>query len=346
MLLFDVGSSEGARSAAERLQQALVGAFTIDGQSVFGTASMGIALSASGYEGADELVRGAHIALFQANADGRTRIAVFDPATREQIVTRQQLETDLHQAIERQEFCLNFQPIVSLATGSLVGFEALVRWRHPLEGIIPPASFIPLAEETGLIVHITRWVLREACRQARVWREQLPTDVDFYLSVNLSVQDLRQPDLSDFVANALQEAGLPPGVLRLEVTESMMIDNINAVSDLVSRLRTMQVPLLLDDFGTGYSSLSYLNRFKFDYLKIDRTFVNRMTHPDQSVGIVRAIVHLAHDLGIKTIAEGVETAEHRDQLKCLGCDYGQGYYFSKPLPHDLAERLLLSRTSW
>lgn len=346
MLLFDIGSAQGAEAAAKRLQDALAEPFQIENQNVFTSASMGIALSASGYEDAEELVRGAHIALSKAKADGLGQHAIFDPATREQIVTRQQLETDLHQAVERNEFCLNFQPIVSLESGHITGMESLVRWRHPLEGMILPSRFIPLAEETGLVVPMTRWVLREACRQASAWRQQFPDDIGFYLSVNLSAQDLRQPDVCDFVAEVLQETGLPPGVLRLEVTESMMIGNIKAVSELVSRFRAMGVPLLLDDFGTGYSSLSYLNRFHFDYIKIDQAFVRRSMAGEESAGIVRAIVHLAQDLGSKTIAEGVETSQNVEQLSALGCDYAQGYYFSKPVDSKGAEKLLLSRPIW
>ena len=289
---------------------------------------------------------GASIALSKAKADGRARHAIYDPASRDQIVSSQQLETDLHQAIERKQLSLNFQPIVSLETGHIVGMETLIRWRHPMEGMIPPDRFIRLAEEVGLIVPITRWVLREACQQASTWRSQFPKGPDFYLSVNLSGQDLRQPDLCDFVDEILKETKLPAGVLRLEVTESFMIGNVNAASDLVARLHGMGIPLLLDDFGTGYSSLSYLHRFKFDYLKIDRAFVSRITPAGQNTGILRAIVHLAQDLGIKTIAEGVETLENVEQLRGLGCDFGQGYYFSKPLEPGLAEKLLLSDTKW
>ncbi len=346
MLLFDIGSTQVALSAAERLQNTLAEPFKIGERNVFTTASMGIACVTSGYEDAEELVRGAHIALSKAKADGRAQRVVFDPATREQIVTRQQLETDLHQAIERQEFFLNYQPIISLETGIITGMEALIRWRHPLEGAVPPDRFISLAEETGLIVPITRWVLRQACTQARIWREQFPSEVDFYISVNLSAQDFRQADVCDYISAVIAEHGLPPGMLRLEVTESIMIGNINVASELISRLRAMEIPLLLDDFGTGYSSLSYLNRFKFDYIKIDRAFVSRITSASQNVGIVRAIVHLAQDLGIRTIAEGVETLENKDNLRSLGCDFGQGYYFSKPVAAELVEKLLLARTRW
>jgi EAL domain-containing protein (putative c-di-GMP-specific phosphodiesterase class I) len=277
--------------------------------------------------------------------DEQNAVALFDPATREQIVTRHQLETDLHQAIARQEFLLHFQPIVHLSTGRISGVEALLRWRHPLEGMVSPARFIPLAEESGLIVPITRWVLRETCRQARLWYDQFHEHDGFYISVNLSAQDLSQPDICDYVASVNAEAGLPRGVLRLEVTESMMIGNGVAVSELVARFRKLGFPLMLDDFGTGYSALSYLNRFQFDFIKIDRAFVSRLSS-GQNSGVVRAIIHLAQDLGTKTIAEGVETLDEVDRLRELGCDFAQGFYFSKPLEAAAVEKLLQSTPSW
>lgn len=346
VLLFDIGSVEAAAAAGKRLQNALVEPFKINGQNIFTTASLGIALSSSGYETAGELVSGAHLALSKAKSDGRAQCTVYDPGTREETVTRHQLETDLHQAIERQEFFLNFQPIVSLKTGEIAGMEVLLRWRHPLEGVIAPGKFIPLAEETGLIVPITRWVLREACAQARSWRQQLGQHVNFYLSVNLSVRDLQEADVCDYIARVLAESGLPAGMLRLEITENMMMGNINAVSELVGRFREMGVPLLLDDFGTGYSSLSYLNRFHFDYIKIDQAFVRRLAAGSQNAGIVRAIIHLAKGLRSKNIAEGVETSESAALLKNLGCEYGQGHYFSKPLESEQAQELLLSKPVW
>ena len=345
-LLFDIGSHQAAAAAAKRLTDALSESFSIDGQSVFATVKMGIALSSTGYEDANELVGSAHMALSQVTTDQQEQYAIFDPATREQLITRHQLETDLYQAIERNEFRLYYQPIVSLETGNIVGMEALIRWMHPLEGLLPPLRFIPLAEETGQVVPITRWVVKEAARQARVWRSRFPAGVEFYISANLSAQDLKQPDVCDFVAAVLGEAGLPPGVMRLEVTESMMIGSLKTVGELVSRFRDMHVPLLLDDFGTGYSSLSYLNRFQFDYIKIDRAFVSRITGANQNSGIVRTIVHLAREMGSKTIAEGVDNDQALDELRKLGCDYAQGYFFSKPVDAAAAEQLLLSRPSW
>jgi diguanylate cyclase (GGDEF)-like protein len=342
VLLFGIESEQAAMSAAQRLQGAFEEPFPVAGQSVFATAGMGIAISSTGYEDADELVQGAQMALSKAGESG---LALFDPATREQLVTRHQLETDLHHAIARREFLLHFQPIISLGSGRIAGVEALLRWRHPLEGMVSPARFIPLAEETGLIVPITRWVLREAARQVRSWRDRFHDLPELYVSVNLSAQDISQPDVCDYVEAVNAETGLPPGALRLEVTESMMIGNVGAISERLARFRQQGFRLLLDDFGTGYSSLGYLNRFQFDYIKIDRAFVNRIG-ADQSGGIVRAIIHLAHDLGTQTVAEGVETESEVRQLREMGCEFAQGFYFSKPMEGVLVEKLFESTPAW
>ena len=343
-LVFDIQSQETAIAVAERLQQALAEPFALEGQNVTVTASMGIAMSSMTHDSADELIRGADIALSKAKAEGRAHYEVFDPAARDQIVSAQQLENDLRRAIEQEELHLHFQPIVSLQTGIIAGMEVLVRWHHPFEGIIAPGRFVPMAEETGSIVPMNRWIIRRACHQARAWREKLPGDIDFYLSVNLSARDLREPDLCDFFASLLHETGLPPGVLRAEVTEGGLIGNVKLASELVSRLRQLGVPLLLDDFGMGYSSLSYLQLFKFDYLKIDMSFVRRITPDGQNLGILRAIIHMAEDLGIQTIAEGIEHEHVREHLLNLGCPYGQGYYFAKPVEAHLAEQFLRERS--
>ena len=341
ILLYDIQSEQAATRAAERLREAMAEPFAIEGKSLFVTANFGIAWSAPGLEHADELTQAANVALAQAKATGGSgRLSVFDPATRERMVTRLQLETDLHLAIEREEFRLYFQPIVCIASRRMVGMEVLLRWQHPLEGLVPPIRFIGIAEDTGLIVPITRWVLKAACKQAREWRAA--DAADFYLSVNLSAPDLAQPDLCDYIESVVAEAELPAGVLRLEVTESSTIGNVQVASERLARLRRLGIPLLLDDFGTGYSSLSYLDRFKFDYLKIDRAFVSRIGPEAQNSGIVRAIIHLAADFGMKTIAEGVESAAGVEQLRALGCDFAQGYHFSKPVPAAEAARLLFA----
>jgi diguanylate cyclase (GGDEF)-like protein len=346
MLLGGIVDQGAALKTAKSLQRTLADPFHIRGQTVFTGATIGVTLSRTGFEQPEELLRSADVALSRARSEGQGRIVLVDAAALDQASSLQQLETDLHRAIERSEFRLQFQPIVDLESGGLVGMETLVRWHHPLEGLIMPGRFIALAESTGLIVPITRQLLRAACLQARAWRERLPADVSFYISVNMSTQDLRETDVCDFVAGAIAEAGLPPGLLRLEVTEGIMIEDLRATRELLARFGQLGIPLLLDDFGTGYSSLSYLSRLPFDYLKIDRAFVNRLSPDEQDPGIVRAIVQMAKSLGMKTIAEGVETPHHWTQLKALGCDLGQGYYFSKPLDAGAMEEMLVSRRKW
>jgi len=334
---------EKAVAVGRRVQDQLVNPFQIEKQNVFLTASIGIALSSPESATAEDLVRGAGIALSKAKAAGGGRCEVFDPSTRDQVISRQQLESDLRRAIEHWEFRLAFQPIVSLQTGSIAGMEVLVRWHHPVEGLLAPVRFIPLAEDTGLIVPLNRAVIRAACAQARTWRQTLPEGTDFYLSVNLSSADLRQRELADFFSGLLLEYNLPPGMLRAEVTEGGMIGDVKMAVDISSRLREMGIPLLLDDFGTGYSSLSYLQLFKFDYLKIDIAFVRRVTEAGENLELIRAMVNIAQSLGMKTIAEGIETATVMKHLQRVGCDYGQGYYFSKPVEAPAMEELLRSQ---
>jgi diguanylate cyclase (GGDEF)-like protein len=344
-VLSGMGTRDAAMETVRRLHASLAEPFVVAGHTLYVAARAGIAFTDSAYDHPEDLIRNAHIALSQAKGS-HSRVVVFDPGTQEQVVSRHQLETDLHGVAERGELRLNFQPIVALDGGDIVGFEALVRWQHPLEGLISPGVFIPLAEETGLITPITRWVLREACRQARAWHEELGAERRFYVSVNLSGNDMRQHDLGDFVEEVMRERALPRGMLRLEVTESSMIDNIREAVELITRLRQLGAQILLDDFGTGYSSLSYLHRFPIDYLKIDQSFVRRMTPDPKSSGIVRAILYLAQAMEIETVAEGIETADAMRQLIELGCDYGQGYHFSKPVDAEAARRLLATRPVW
>lgn len=342
LLLFDIRGRESAIAAVERLRETLTEPFQFEGHDLFTSGKMGIVLSLSGYEHAEDLLRDANVALSKAMTEDSAGFAVFEPATRDQATRSLQIETDLHRALEQHELILHFQPIVALATGRIAGLEALLRWQHPLEGLIAPDKFIRVAEDTGLIVPITRWVLREACEASSAWRKRLPAEAAFYLSVNLAAQDLRQPDLGDYVADLLVETGMPAGRLRVEVTEGSLISNFRGANDLVDQLRSLGVPLLLDDFGTGYSSLSYLQRFQFDYLKIDRAFVSRITAAGHGDAIVRAIIHMASDLGMQTVAEGIETRATLEHLRALACGYGQGYYFSRPLENQAAFALLES----
>jgi EAL domain-containing protein (putative c-di-GMP-specific phosphodiesterase class I) len=263
---------------------------------------------------------------------------VFDHGMHARAVSRLQLESDLRQAIEQKEFCVYYQPIVSLQTGRLAGFEALVRWNHPRRGLVSPADFIPVAEETGLIVPIGEWVLNEACARVRQWQIDSPSHRSLSLSVNLSARQVAQPDLLNRIKEALDHSKLNPHCLKLEITESVVMENAEAAAQMFKQLRSLGVQLSIDDFGTGYSSLSYLHRFPLNYLKIDRSFVTRLTTDDNA--IVRTISTLARNLGMEVIAEGIETEEQFQQLKMLGCEYGQGYLFSRPVANESVEHLL------
>jgi diguanylate cyclase (GGDEF)-like protein len=346
VLLWDVADTASAVSAADRLLEGLKARFALPDREIFLTASVGIALSASGDQGQEELLRDAHTAMSRAKAQGRDRAVVFDRAMRAQAVARLQLETDLRHAIEAEQFQVVYQPIVSLRSGTISGCEALVRWRHPQRGTVPPVDFLPVAEETGLIVWIDRWVLKEAARQAQAWQARFPMQQPFTLSVNLSGKQLAQPLLVEYVARTLEDARFAPGDLKLEITESVVMENAEAALDILTSLRAMGVQLLIDDFGTGYSSLSYLHRFPFNVVKVDRSFVTAMAAAEKNREIVRTIVDLAHKLGMQVIAEGIETAEQLAALRGVACGYGQGYLFSKPLDAEAMAGLLARNPAW
>ena len=263
---------------------------------------------------------------------------MFDTAMHERAVALLQLDHGLRRALERKEFRLHYQPIVSLETAELIGFEALLRWEHPERGLVPPAEFIPLAEETRLIIPIGRWVLEEACRQARAWEAQFGADLP--VSVNLSGRQLSQPDLVDQITQILQEFSLEGRSLKLEITESVIMENIELVISMLQQLKALGIQSHMDDFGTGYSSLSYLHHLPIDVLKIDRSFVSGTHSGVEKPEVVRTIMTIARDLDIDAIAEGIETAEQLAQLRALGCKYGQGYLFSKPLDSEAAGRLI------
>src|SRR6266536_835985 len=285
------------------------------------------------------MLREAEIAMVRAKSDPSKRHALFEPSMSDQTIERIDLENDLRQGIERGELRLHYQPLVDLASDRIVGFEALVRWQHPVRGLVPPISFIPLAEETGLILPLGRWVLETACRQARAWRDARPDGPDLFMSVNLSARQFVQLDLVDQVAAILGETGLDPSGLEIEITESVLMDQSEAGIRTLSRLRELGVRLVLDDFGTGYSSLSYLKHLPLDTIKIDRSFVARLAGvTDRS--IVEAVVALARGLRIGVVAEGIETETQFRILRDIGCDVGQGYLFARPLPAGEAEALL------
>jgi len=352
ILLEPIKDISEAGRIADRIHKKLTLPFSLSGHEVYIGASIGIATSAGASGDAElndqpeDFLRDAHIAMYRARAQGPAHHQLFDIGMRGQAITRLQLETDLRRAIERQEFQVYYQPIVALRTGRISGFEALVRWQHPQRGFVSPAEFIPVAEETNLIIPIGQWVLVQSCQQLRAWQQQFPTHSAMMISVNLSGKQFAQPDLLLQIKQILQEAELEAHCLKLEITESVVMNNVESAIAVLLQIKALNVRLSIDDFGTGYSSLSYLYRFPVDTLKIDRSFVSRMDHDPESVKIGQTIVALAHNLNMDVVAEGVETATQFAQLKTLGCEYGQGYFFSKPLDAQAAEALIKTQPQW
>ncbi len=346
ILLNDIEDSNNAIAISERLLAKLSAPINLGDRTVFSGASIGIVLGTATYQDDMEILRDADIAMYRAKNMGKGRYAMFDREMYFQTLYLSQIETDLRYALDRQEFLLNYQPIVSLTTGLLTGFEALIRWQHPERGLIPPGNFIEIAEETGLIVSIGEWVLREACQQLRRWQDKFPHAASLDISVNLSSRQIQQSDLVDLLVKILADTGLNGQNLRLELTESMLMDRGDRTIKLLSEIKAQNIQLSIDDFGTGYSSLSYLHRFPIDGLKIDRSFVSPIVADDANHEIVRTIILLAHSLGIKAIAEGVETREQLTQLKTFGCDEAQGYFFAKPVDSQVAESIIAAQTQW
>jgi diguanylate cyclase (GGDEF)-like protein/PAS domain S-box-containing protein len=340
VLLDDVSGEEEASSVATRIQQALAISFNLLGQEVYTTLSIGIALASD-----SDMLRDAETAMHQAKARGKARYEVFGRDMHGEIMSRLKMETDLRHACERDELFVDYQPIVSLKTSTLIGFEALVRWRHPEFGLVLPKDFIPVAEETGQILTIGQTVLESACRQAREWQQTCPASPPLFVSVNLSVKQFNQPGLVENIASLLQQFQLPPRCLKLEITESVFSDNIEAAVGLLTQLRELGVQLSIDDFGTGYSSLSYLQRFPIDTLKIDRSFVTQMMENEENLAIVRTIVALAQNLGMDVVAEGVETEDQLKLLRKLECENGQGFLFSTPLAGGQLNNYIESQTA-
>jgi len=329
ILLEDVADPNEAACAATRLLDTLASPLVIDGQEYRLTASIGLALGRPDHHRAEDVLRDADIAMYRAKEGGRANYAVFDPKMQAQIVARLEMERDLRRALEQGEFLLHYQPIVDLRTGDMAKVEALVRWQHPERGLVSPGVFIPLAEETGLIRALGRWVLGEACRQAQVWQA---SGTPVAIAVNLTALEFQHPDLADEVAAALAMAGIDARWLRLEITESLAMRDVAATITTLGLLRAMGVAIAIDDFGTGYSSLAYLKRLPVSALKIDKAFIDGLGTDEEDTAIVTAIVTLGHTLGLRVIAEGVETAEQAGLLRALGCDQAQGYHFARPLP--------------
>lgn len=342
ILLDHIRDTSDAIRVAERIQGELSRPFIVGEQEIYTTASIGITTSASDYQNVNDILRDADAAMYRAKAEGRARWELFDIQMRDRAVTALQLEADMHHALERSQFSLRYQPIVKTMDGVIQGFEALLRWQHPVRGWISPVEFIPLAEETGLITSIGAWVLTEACQQCAQWQKQFPRQPALTISVNLSALQLAQPNLVAYVASVLQQSGLAPGSLKLEITESTVMRDPVRANTLLLELKQMGIKISLDDFGTGYSSLSQLRRLPLDTLKVDRSFVSDMDSDDEKRKITKLIVELAQLLGMNVIAEGAETALEVAQLRIMGCEYVQGYYFYRPLDVNAVEQELLA----
>jgi diguanylate cyclase (GGDEF)-like protein len=330
-------AAEVAKRVIEELKQE---PFSIGRREIFAAPSIGIALSGHAERGWEDLLRRADLALHRAKEEGKARYRCFTPDLDELLRGRLKLEGELREALERGEFRVFYQPKVSIASGEIVGMEALLRWEHPERGLLAPSAFLAVAEETGLIVPAGEWVLRASCRQAKEWRERYPHDPPLAISVNLSAKQFRRRDLAEDVGAVLRECGLDPSGLTLEITESTAMEDAPATTEALKKLKIRGVRIEVDDFGTGYSSLSYLKRFPVDYLKVDRSFVGSLGHNPEDEGIVRAIVELAHTLGLEVVAEGVETGEQLGLLREMGCELAQGHYFWGALSAEAAGELL------
>jgi diguanylate cyclase (GGDEF)-like protein len=347
ILIEDITKMADAIRVAERVKEGLRAPFTLAGQEVVITTSIGIALSGAGFGQHDpgELMRDADMAMYKAKHKGKARHEIFDTDMNGRTLEYLKLEADLRQAIKRREFKVYYQPQVEIVSGRIIGLEALVRWDHPQRGLVFPHEFIPLAEETRLILPIGQQVLEEACLKARRWHEQYPHDQPVSVAVNLSTRQFQDPELVEKVTQVLERTKLEPHHLQLEITESVMMEDIQAATATLQELRYLGVQVAIDDFGTGYSSLTYLKHFPVEVLKIDKSFVDRMVEDPRDAAIIMAITMLARTLGMRVVAEGVETAEQLVQLRRFGCDRAQGFFFSQPRPSEAVAVLLAERSA-
>ena len=345
VILTDLLSRDEATSFADRLAKRLSEPYTLDGRQVFTSAKIGIAFGNSKYPEAEDILRDADIAMYYSK-DHEENYVIFDQKMHVRAVTRLQLETDLRFAIERNEFELHYQPIIGLDDASLVGFEALVRWNHPQRGLVSPTDFIPVSESTGLIVPMTVQILHNACKQIVRWQEHTQEEVPLTIAVNLSGKHFAHPALVEQITTVIAETRIDPAHLKLELTESAVMENAETAILMLKQIKATGVQISIDDFGTGYSSLSYLHRFPIDQLKVDRSFVSAMEENTENGEIVRTVIALAKALNLKVVAEGIESIHQFHQLRVLGCEYGQGFLFSKPLPVADIERLLEDRHRW
>jgi diguanylate cyclase (GGDEF)-like protein len=331
---------------ARRIQEHFKEPLIVDGQEVFVTLSIGIAHIVTGYSHADDMLRDADLAMHRAKELGKDRWVIFDELLRQRSTAFYNLERELRQALERRELRVFYQPLVSLATGRLAGFEALVRWQHPQQGLVLPGKFIPLAEETGLILPLGQWVLEEACRQMRAWQNALFADSFLIISVNLSSRQFAQEDLVGQIATTLKDTGLEGRQLKLEITETAVMEDAEAAITTLTVLKELGIRMSIDDFGTGYSSMRYLQSLPVDSLKIDYLFISRIDRSAEDASIVRAIISLAHRLGKQVVAEGIETEAQLRILQAEGCDYGQGFFYSPALAPETIEALVAADPHW
>jgi diguanylate cyclase (GGDEF)-like protein len=346
LLVDNLKAVGNATRVAERLQQEFAMPFVLDEGEIFLTPCIGIACSHAGYESGEHLLRDATAAMLQAKATGCAGFVIFDKAMHQQAMARLKLEGDLRQALDRKEFRLAYQPIVDLAEGRVAGFESLLRWQHPEHGMTRPDAFLHIAMELGLMKSIGEWSVGEACRQLKLWQGEFPRIRPLTVSVNFSIEHFAQDHIAQLIKTVIQRTGIDAASLKIEITESEMMKNPAAVSQVLAEIKAQQVDTCLDDFGTGYSSLSHLQQLAIRFLKIDQSFVRRLGSDDDALAIVKTIIALAHQLGRQVIAEGVETAEHLVILRSLGCEYGQGYFFSKPLAPEEVGSLLASARRW
>jgi diguanylate cyclase (GGDEF)-like protein/PAS domain S-box-containing protein len=346
ILLDGINNISDATIVADRLQEKLHATSILDDHSIYVSASIGIVLSLSGYDRPEDLLRDADIAMYRAKANGRDRYEIYDAVMRQRILDRLALEGEMRKAIEAEELLVHYQPIIDVVNGRVIGFEALTRWKHPRLGILYPGQFLPLAEETGLIIAIDRWVLRRACEQTVAWQKRFPSSPPLSINVNISSRQIVQPDFIDYLKGILRETRLDVSCLDLEITENTIMENFDQTAIILQQLRQLGVQIHIDDFGVGYSSLSYLSRFPISALKIDRSFIHMMTTDVSYMKIVQAIIRLTHNLGLSVTAEGVETQEQLTQLRELECEYIQGYLISKPIDSQQATKLLSSPSHW
>ncbi len=348
ILLDGVKQLRDATIICDRIRQQLRSPFKFRGQSIFTSASIGIVYSSTEYDNASDLMRDADIAMYRAKDNGKGCYAIFDQLMYDETLKLVEIENNLRLAVKRREFVMYYQPIISLDNDSLVGFEALIRWHHPQKGFISPLEFIPIAEDTGLILDIGEWLLKESCQQLQMWQQQFaltPKIGSLKMSINLASRQLQEPDFIAKLDRILLETGLAGNFSRLEITEGVLIEPEGDIQETLRQIKQRNITLSIDDFGTGYSSLNYLRRFPIDNLKIDRSFIEQMDSNSENFEIVRLIITLAKTLGMDTICEGIETPKQLKQLKDLGCEFGQGYLFSKALAPEAVESMLAEFTA-